>query len=175
MAYKFKRYKIKWSLKRQKVKRRKIDRRKSRRAYQNFIRHKAKMLATLRKNRLKIKRKASRNKNAGMYKKLAKARKRFKHLLKNSLEYAVQDFLFEEKIMEPEVEITEEDLEDILDSLDDIDDIVDDEETVEYISTARDLINNILDGYDPDEEDEKVLSDILRFIDIFYKIQNEEE
>ncbi len=184
-GYKFHRYKIKWSLKRRKVRRRKIDRKKSRKAYQNFMRHRAKMLAVLRKNRQKIKRKAAKNRNAGMWTKLSKARKRFKHLLKNSLEYELQNILFEEVELQPEVELEDDDLGEIIATLDEIRDIVEHEDEDEedrkdfedYIDNAKDIIQHIIDHGDVPEtdDDEKMVSDILRFIDVFYKIRDEEE
>ena len=185
MAYKFRRYKIKWSLKRRKFRRKKIDRKRSRKAHMTFMRHRSTMLAALRRNRQKIRRKAAKNKNAGMWIKLKKARKRFKHLLKNSVEYGMPNILYEEIDFQPEVELDEDDLEEMLGALDEIRDTIehedDDEEDrksyEEYIDNAKAIIQHILDHGDvPEtEEDEEMVSDVLRFIDVFYTIQDEDE
>jgi len=184
-GYRFRRYKIKWSLKRRKVKRRKINRKKSRQAYQNFMRHRAKMLAALRKNRQKIRRKSAKNRNAGMWTKLSRARKRFKHLLKNSLDYSLQNYLFEHVDFEPEIDIEDADLDEIISTLNEIYQIIEYEDEDEedrkdfedYINSAKDIIQHIVDHGDVPEsdEDEQMVSDILRFIEEFYKIRDEED
>lgn len=179
MAYKFKRYKIKWNFKKRKFKKIKKDRKKSREAYMRFRRHRAKMLAALRKNRKKIKRKSARNRNAGIQRKLARARKKYKHLLKNSLEYELNTLLFEGQEIEPEVEIDEDDLKEVADTLDDMKSVVgdEDEELEKYIDDAKDVILHVIEAGDrsSDQRDERAVSDILRFVENFYKLQNEEE
>ena len=172
MAYKFKRYKIKWSLKRAKFKKKKIDRKKSMEAHRRFLRNKSKMLSALRRNRQKIKTKKTKNRNAGMYKKLSKARRRFKYLLKNSLEYEVNQLLFEDNEIEPEIEIDDNDLDDIIDILGEIE--TDDEELDKYVKYSIDFINHLKEN-EPNIEDKYILSNILRFIDKYFEIKNEEE
>lgn len=183
MAYHFKRYKIKWDLKTRRFKKIKKDRKKSREAYQRFMRNKGKMLAALRKNRKKIKRKAARNRNAGIQVKLAKARKRYKHLLNNSLEYTLDNVLFEAKEMEPEVSITERDLVEIDHTLSVIKGSVDfnspeeRDEFFQYIEDSRFLIQDVINRGDDasDKDDENAVSGILRFIETFYNDENKKK
>ena len=182
MSYKFKRYKIKWDLKKRKFKKIKKDRKRSREAYIRFRKNRAKMLAALRKNRKKIKRKAARNKNAGIQMKLKKARKKYKYLLQNSLEYNINNILFEAQEMEPEIEITEKDLDeldDILSSIKasmDFDTAEERKEFYQWISDSRTLVKDVLNhGNNPNtDENDKAISEILKFVDTYYKVSDEE-
>jgi hypothetical protein len=182
MPYKFKRYKIKWDIKKRKFKKIKKDRKKSREAYQRFRKNRGKMLAVLRKNRKKIKRKAARNRNAGIEQKLAKARNKYKHLLNNSLEYSIDNILFESKEMEPEVEIGEDDLKELDKALSDIklsvdiDDKEEQEEFDQYIEDSKALVKSIIDNGDEgsNNHDEDAVSEILKFVDTFFKLEKSE-
>lgn len=182
MAYKFKRYKIKWDLKRRKFKKIKKDRKKSREAYQRFRKNKGKMLAALRKNRKKIKRKKARNNNAGIQQKLKKARKKYKHLLNNSLEYSIDNILFEAKEMEPEVEITDSDLDELHQTLGsikssvEIEDKEEKEEFNQFIEDSKALVKNVIENGDEvnNKADEEAVSEILKFVDMFYRLEKNE-
>lgn len=112
MAYKFKRWKIKWNQKDRKFKKIKRDRTRSRKAHLRWVRNKGKMRQALRKSRIKAKKTRRINKSKGIYRKLKIARKRWKNILKSdrSLDMFMNGLLLsEEEIYEkyepPEVEL----------------------------------------------------------------------
>jgi flagellar hook-basal body complex protein FliE len=170
MGYRFKRWKIKWNLKRGKFKKRKIDRKRSRKAYQNFLKHKSTYMKNLRKARIKGKKKMRRNKTRGIQKKLKAARKRFKNYLKNSLEVFCDNLLNEDTEYEAEIELDDEDVKDVLDIMQELldDGIITDDQYRDYIDVLES------DEDDEDDYDDMLMAEILKLID-YYSLQKDQE
>jgi hypothetical protein len=171
MGYKFKRYKIKWQSKKNKFKKRKINRKKSRKAYQNFLKHKSVYLKNLRKARIKGKKKMRRNKTRGIFKKMKAARKRFKNYLKNSLEVFCDNLLNEDTEYEAEIELDDDDMEDVFDIMQELldDEIITADQYADYINVLENA------GDDEDEYDDMLMAEILKLIDYYHYLQDDKE
>jgi uncharacterized protein YaaR (DUF327 family) len=185
MAWKFKRYRIKWNKKKRTFVKKKVDRNRSRKARLRWRKNRAKMRAGLRKARRKAKRTMKRNKAAGMYRKLKVARKRYKSVLKQDvdMDLFISSILNENNSSIPELELDQDiDLDDMIDTLKDIQvDLKDEEEykdsVQEFVEDAikvlTDLKSRDPDGFD--EEDLDMLHDIIDVIEEYYGLEDEDE
>jgi hypothetical protein len=184
MAYKFKKFKIKWNKKKGKFLKRKVNRQASRKASLRWRRNRGKMMGALRKARRKGKITNRRNKSRGIFRKLKVARKRFKNILRSDVDMSmfVSMILNEENIMNvPEIEIDREvDLDHMSDSLQDIKSFLEDSEEYqeaqrEFIEHAMDVIEDLkyLDEDDLTDEEMDQISDILDLIDDYAAICGE--
>lgn len=173
MAYKFRKWRIRWQKPTKKFRKIRRDRKKSRAAHFRFIKNRGRMKKGLRISRRKGRIQMKKNKAAGIYKKMALARKRWKNILKsdNSLEMFM-DMRLDEALSEPELEIiADRDIEGIIQILQDMRkniDTEDEEEEKELKSSIDDMIDALDELKSLDElesEDEKFLDDVISFIE----------
>jgi len=179
MAYKYKKWKIKWQGDTKKFKKIKRDRKKSRDSYVSWRKNKGKMLSALRKSKPKRMLANKKNKARGMYKKLAVARKRWKNILKSDinldnfldgrLNLNEDQYLFEKE--GPVIDIDSTDINGIITILKTIktnhefDDKEDRKEVSEFISDAVEFLNKFKDAQELFDSEEDFLEDILSFIE----------
>ena len=184
MAWKFKKFKIKWNKKTGKFKKKKINRQSSRKASLRWRRNRGKMMQALRKARRKGKVTNRRNKSRGIFKKLKVARKRFKNILKSDLDMSmfVSSILNEDSMMNvPELILNKEiDLDDLSDTLRDLQkDLADDldyrEAVGDFISHALEVLEDLKDVDEDDITDEEMdqISDIIDLIDDYAALKGE--
>jgi len=174
MAWKYKRWKIKWNPKKRKFKKIKRDRKLSRDAHIRALMNKGKMKMALRKSRLKGRITMKKNKAMGIYKKLAVARKRYKNILKSdmNMETFFDQMINEEKYT-PEMELDTSDLEQIIYSLKQIQRNVefDDKEETKDFEDYVDSIVKYISSYDSSSEfsddDREFFGEILSIIEEF--------
>lgn len=175
MAYKFRRWRIKWNRKEKRFKKIRRDRQKSREAHLRFKRNRGKMKQALRKTRIKSRITRKKNKAMGIYRKLAIARKRWKNILKSdmNLDRYINYQINEELDINPEIEVDINDLEDIKYAMRQIgrNVIFDNKEEKEdfdnFVKDALDIINSFKDVDELDEDDHDLMSDIISFIEEF--------
>lgn len=174
MAWKYKRWKIKWNPSKKKFIKKRRDREASRKAHVRCRQNKGKVRAALRKSRIKGRVQRKKNKAMGIYKKLSLARKRWKNLIKSDMNIDMYlDSVLNESSFAPEINLDAEDIEDIKYALKQIqrnvemEDKEDRKELDDYIDDAL----KVLDGYesteDLEEDDEEFLSDLISFIEEF--------
>ena len=173
MAWKFRRWRIRWKPKKRKFIRFRRDRQKSREAHLRFRRNRGKMKQALRKARIKGKVTMRKNKAMGIYKKLAKARKRWKNILKSdvSMDMFMDNMLNEEKDTFTFTIETLEDLDGMVQILQHMKQNIefeDEEETEEFedfIDNAVERLKDIKQTGDPYDFDEDFLEDLVSFIE----------
>src|SRR6056297_1880810 len=85
MAYKFKRWRIRWNPQKRRFVKKKRDRQKSLKAHRRWRSNKGKMKAAMRRSKVRRKLTMKRNKAKGIYKKLKIARNRWKNILKSDI------------------------------------------------------------------------------------------
>jgi len=174
MAWKYKRWKIKWNPKKRKFKKIKRDRKLSREAHIRALKNKGKIKMALRKSRLKGRITMKKNKTMGIYKKLAVARKRYKNILKSdmNMELFFDQMINEEKYT-PEMELDSSDLDQIIYSLKQIKRNVefDDKEETKDFEEYVDSIVKYISSYDSSSEfsddDKEFFGEILSIIEEF--------
>lgn len=180
MAYKFRKWKIRWQKDKKRFKKIKRDRKKSRDAHVRWRRNRGKMLSALRKSKPRRKLANKKNKARGLYKKLAKARKRWKNILKSDINldnfdqtlFLSEDSMLDEKMM-PTIEIDSSDLQAFIDVLlaiksnHDWETKEDQDEALEFIHDSIERLKEIRDGAGDDlfEEDEDFLEELVAFIE----------
>jgi len=173
MAYKFRKWRIRWQKPTKRFKKIRRDRKKSREAHRRFLRNRGKMKQGLRITRRKGRLQMKKNKAAGIYKKMSSARKRWKNILKsdNSLEMFI-NMRLDEELGEPELEIiADRDVEGIIQILQDMKDNIDiedkeeEKETIEYIDDAIEALEDMKGIEELEPEDEDFLEDIISFIE----------
>jgi hypothetical protein len=179
MAWKFKRWKIKYDNKKNKFNKIKRDREKSRQAHIRWRKNKGKMKAALRKSKIKRKQTMKKNKARGIYKKLKMARKRWKNIIKSdrNLENFFDGMLMtEEQIFEkyepPELEMDPQDIHQLKIELKKIrDDIeLEDREDKKIFNDWMDSAIELLDylQYEDDEisrDHEDFIEEVIAFIE----------
>jgi hypothetical protein len=181
MAWKYKRWRIRWQPQKRKFKKIRRDRQKSRKAHLRWKKNRGKMKQALRKARIKGRITQRKNKAKGIYTKLKRARKRWKNILKSDINLStVMDIhlLSERQLIErygaPEIEVdSESDIPSIIDALKEMKENLDmadyeDEETKEdYIDNAIDKLETIEDQEELTEEDEDFIEEVISFIEEF--------
>lgn len=181
MAWKYKRWRIRWQPKKRKFKKIKRDRQRSRKAHLNWKRNRGKMKMGLRKARIKGRITRRRNKSKGIYKKLEKARKRWKNILKSDVNlenFSDLTLLSEGQLIEkygaPELNVdADSDIESIIDALKemkknlDMADFEDEEIKDEYITSAIDKLEDLEDQEELSEEDEDFIEEVVAMIEEF--------
>jgi len=174
VAWKYKRWKIKWNPKKRKFKKIKRDRKLSREAHIRALRNKGKIKMALRKSRLKGRITMKKNKTMGIYKKLAVARKRYKNILKSDMNMEIFfDQMINEEKYTPEMELDTSDLEQIIYSLKQIKRNVefDDKEETKDFEEYVDSIVKYISSYDSSSEfnddDREFFGEILSIIEEF--------
>jgi hypothetical protein len=179
MAWKFKRWKIKYDNKKNKFNKIKRDREKSRQAHIRWRKNKGKMKAALRKSKIKRKQTMKKNKARGIYKKLKMARKRWKNIIKSdrNLENFFDGMLMtEEQIFEkyepPELEMDPQDIHQLKIELKKVrDDIeLEDREDKKIFNDWMDSAIELLDylQYEDDEisrDHEDFIEEVIAFIE----------
>jgi hypothetical protein len=179
MAWKFKRWKIKYDNKKNKFNKIKRDREKSRQAHIRWRKNKGKMKAALRKSKIKRKQTMKKNKARGIYKKLKMARKRWKNIIKSdrNLENFFDGMLMtEEQIFEkyepPELEMDPQDVHQLKIELKKVrDDIeLEDREDKKIFNDWMDSAIELLDylQYEDDEisrDHEDFIEEVIAFIE----------
>lgn len=170
MAWKFKKYRIKWNKDERKFKKKIRDRKTSYEAHLNWRRNRAKMKAALRKSKVKRKLTMKKNKARGIYKKLKIARERYKHLLKADIDMNMfVDNLLNES--EFELSLSHGDLNDLIDILKEIKinvELEDPKEQKELESYIDEVIKELSEYKDIEElqdADKDFLEDIISFIE----------
>lgn len=181
MAWKYRRWKIRWQPKKRKFKKIQRDRQRSRKAHLRWKKNRGKMKMALRKARIKGKITQRKNKAKGIYKKLKIARKRWKNILKSDRNldaFMDLNILSEQQLIEkygsPELEVdAESDTNDIIKALRDMQqnlgmaDFEDEEIKDEYINAAIDKLEEIEEKEELDEEDEDFIEEVISFIEEF--------
>ena len=184
MAWKYKKFRIKWSKKTGRFLKKKVNRKASRNASLRWRRNRGKMKSALRKARRKGKVTNRRNKSRGIFKKLKVARKRFKNILRSDLDMSmfVSSILNEDSMMEvPELVLNKEvDLDDLSDTLrdlqSDLSDDLDYREAVDgFIEHALEVLQDLKDVDEDDitEEEMDQISDIIDLIDDYAALRGE--
>ena len=172
MAYKFKKWRIRWQKGTKKFKKIRRDRTKSRAAHYRFIRNRGRMKKGLRIARRKGRLQIKKNKAAGIYKKMALARKRWKNIIKSDVN--LDNFLdrLDEELNAPELEIiADKDLDGVIQILQDIkkniklDDDEDQEELKKFVDDTIEVVHGFKNLEDLESEDEAFFNDILSFIE----------
>jgi len=174
MAWKYRRWKIKWNPKKRKFRKIKRDRTLSRKAHLRFKQNRGKMMMALRKSRIKGRITMKKNKAMGMYKKLSIARKRYKNILKSdiNIDKFFDMMLYEEKYS-PEMELDFSDLDHIEYALKQIqrnvefDDKEIEKEVKQHIDDIIIRLNDYEDILELDDDDRNFLSDIISIIEEF--------
>ncbi len=192
MAWKFRRWKIKWNQKDKKFKKIKKNRTRARKAHLNWVRNRGKMKQALRKSRIKSKRTRRLNKSKGIYRKLKLARKRWKNILKSDINLdnffndmmLNEDYIYE-KYAPPELEIDVHDVHAIKMELKKIRDDIElenreDKKTFnDWMDYAIDLLDELEEeGEEIDLDHESFLEEVLAFIEQYAEemgIMDEEE
>ena len=173
MAYKFRKWRIKWNPRKRKFKKHRRSRQASRKAHVRFIRNRGKMKQALRKSRIRGKMQRRKNKAMGIYKKLALARKRFKNILKSDMNLDMFFDVLDESIG-PEVELDVEDLDGIKAALANLKDNVEFEgdDADEYEKEFKQFIDDALIYLEEfenieqlEDEDREFLAEVLSFIE----------
>ena len=175
MAYKFRRWRIRWNKKEKRFKKIKRDRQKSRDAHLRFKRNRGVMKAALRKSKIKSRVTRKKNKAMGIYRKLAVARKRWKNILKSdmNIDRYLNYQINEQLDINPEIEVDVNDLEDIKYAMRQIarnvtfDDKEEKEEFELFVKDALKIIDEFKNVDDLDEDDHDLMSDIIAFIEEF--------
>lgn len=177
MAYKFKKWRIRWQPDTKKFKKIKRNRKKSRDSYVKWKKNRGKMLAALRKSKPKRKLAMKKNKARGMYKKLSIARSRWKNILKSDINldnmldgrlYLDEGVLIEEA---PVIDIEHSDLSDIISILNGIKNSYeweseeDEEVAKDFISTAIENLKDMKDVEELFDDDEEFLEELIAFIE----------
>lgn len=189
MAWKYRRWKIRWQPKERKFKKIQRDRTRSRKAHLRWKKNRGKMKQALRKARIKGRITRRKNKAKGIYKKLGVARKRWKNLIKSDVNLGTlmdMELLSEQHLVEkygaPELEIEDhDDIEGIIDALEDMKinidmaDYEDEEVKEEYINSAIDKLEDLKDKDELDEDDEDFVEEVISFIEEFAEAIDEIE
>lgn len=180
MAYKFRRWRIRWQKDKKRFKKIKRDRRKSREAHVRWRKNRGKMLAALRKSKPRRKLANRKNKARGIYRKLALARNRWKNILKSDINldnfdqtlFLSEESQLDEKMM-PTIEIDSSDILGFIDVLNGIksnhdwENKEDQDEALEFIHDSIERLKEIRDsaGEDLYDEDEDFLEELVAFIE----------
>lgn len=181
MAWKYRRWKIRWQPKQRKFKKIQRDRQGSRKAHLRWKKNRGKMKMALRKARIKGKITQKKNKAKGIYKKLAVARKRWKNILKSDVNldlFMDLNVLSEEQLTEkygaPELEVdASSDISDIIAALKDMKqnlgmaDFEDEELKDEYLADAIDKLEEIEEKEELEDEDEDFIEEVISVIEEF--------
>lgn len=181
MAWKYRRWKIRWQPKKRKFKKIQRNRQKSRKAHLTWKKNRGKMKMALRKSRIKGKITQRKNKAKGIYKKLKVARKRWKNILKSDRNldaFMDLNILSEQQLVEkygsPELEVDAgSDTDDIIKALRDMQqnlgmaDFEDEEIKDEYINAAIDKLEEIESHEELSDEDEDFIEEVISFIEEF--------
>src|SRR6056297_1427266 len=105
MAWKFRKWRIRWNPSKRRFLKKRRNRKTSRDAHIRFKRNRGKMRQALRKSRIKGRVAQRRNKAMGIYKKLSTARKRWKNILKSDMNLDIYlNILSEEDLPQPDIE-----------------------------------------------------------------------
>lgn len=181
MAWKYKRWRIRWQPKTRKFKKIKRDRQRSRKAHLNWKKNRGKMKMGLRKARIKGRITRRRNKSKGIYKKLKVARKRWKNILKSDVNlgsFADLNLLSEQQLIEeygaPELDVdADSDIDAIIDALKemqnnlDMADFEDEDVKDEYINAAIDKLEELENQEELSEDDEDFIEEVISMIEEF--------
>lgn len=173
MAYKFRKWRIRWQKKSKKFKKIRRDRTKSREAHFRFIKNRGRMKKGLRIARRKGRITMKKNKAAGIYKKMSLARKRWKNIIKSDVNLdGFLDMRLDEELTAPELEIlAEKDLDGIIQILQDIkknfelENEEDEKEIKKFIDDTIELLHEYKDLEELEVEDEEFLKDIISFVE----------
>lgn len=180
MAYKFKKWRIRWQQDKKRFKKIKRNRKKSRDAHVRWKKNRGKMLSALRKSKPRRKLANRKNKARGLYKKLSRARKRWNNIIKSDINldnfdqtlFLNENSILDEKMM-PTIEIDSADLQAFIDVLNaiksnhDWETKEDQDEALEFIHDSIDRLKEIRDnaGEDLFDEDEDFLEELVAFIE----------
>ena len=173
MAFKFRKWRIRWQKPTKKFKKIRRDRNKSRDAHLRFMRNKGTMKRGLRIARRKGRLQMKKNAAAGIYKKMSLARKRWKNIIKSDVNLDnFLDMRLNEELNSPELEIiADKDLEGIIQILQDIkknielDDEEDQKELNSFVDDSIELIGDYKNIAELEADDEQFMADILSFIE----------
>lgn len=173
MAWKFKKFRIKWDKGKKQFKKKKRDRATSYKAHLRWRKNRSKMKASLRKSKVKRKLSMRRNKAMGIFRKLKLARKRFASVLKNdvSLNQLVNNVFRLDESNDMILDMSHKDLDDLIDILKDlksnieIDDDKEHEEFMEFINDAIKSLHDYKDIEELEDTDKEFLEDIISFIE----------
>ena len=185
MAWKFRKFKIKWQKGNKRFKKRRINRENSRKSHLMWKKNKGKMMAALRKSKPKRMLANRKNKAKGMYKKLARARKTWRNILKSdvNLENFLDGrvFLQEDNVLfeeGPTLDLGIKDIDSIISVLNSIkndndwDDKEDKEFAQSFINDAIEYVSKFKSFDDLMDSEEDYLEEILIFIDK-YAVMND--
>ena len=181
MAWKYKRWRIRWNQKDRKFRKIKRDRQRSRKAHLRWKKNRGKMKMGLRKARIKGRITRRRNKAKGIYRKLKIARKRWKNMIKSDVNlgsFADLHLLSESQLIErygaPELDVdVDSDIPSIIDALKemqknlDMADYEDEEIKDEYINSAIDKLEDLEDQDELSEDDEDFIEEVISMIEEF--------
>jgi len=178
MAYKFRRWRIRWQKDKKRFKKIKRDRQKSRKAHVNWRRNRGKMMAALRKSKPRRKLANRKNKARGIYKKLSRARKRWKNIIKSDINLSNFDkllFLSEDTELDeemiPTIDIDSGDIQGFIDVLQAIRTNHDwetkeqQDDALEFIADSIEYLKELRDSDDLYEDDEDFLEELIAFIE----------
>lgn len=181
MAWKYKRWKIRWQPGQRKFKKIKRDRQRSRKAHLRWRQNRGKMKQALRKARIKGRITQRKNKSKGIYRKLKIARRRWKNLLKSDVNlqsFMDLNLLSEQQLVEkygaPEIDVdADSDITSIIDALKDMKanldmaDYEDEEVKEEYIDNAIEKLEDLDDQEELSEDDEDFIEEVISIIEEF--------